>query len=152
MKKILLLCLLSITLISCNSLVKEFIAAPEIKAIRLASFSIADKQVIFNIDLYNPNAFSLPISGLSGDFKLNNLTIGTVNASSEQTLAAYTTQTIKLPIHFDANALLDATKSVLTQRQALYRFNGNIATSIGSVPISQAGELSVQEIISGLLY
>jgi LEA14-like dessication related protein len=151
MKKIFTLLLLSLSLVSCNDIVKEFVSAPEVKSIRLADFSAAEKKVIFDVDVYNPNAFTLPLSGFSGNFKLNNLTVGTIEAASDQKLAAYETQTISLPIGLDTDALTDAAKSVFTQQQALYSFDGGVNTSIGKVPFSKSGKLSVQEIISGLL-
>ncbi len=151
MKKIFALLLLSLALVGCNDIVKEFVSAPEVKAIRLANFSMAEKKVIFDVDLYNPNPFTLPLSGFSGDFKLNNLSIGSVEATSEQKLAAHATQTLTLPISLDTNALIEAAKSVFTQRQANYNFNGDVDTSIGKIPFSKTGELSAQDIISQLI-
>jgi len=151
MKKLFVLLLLSLSLVACNDIVKEFVSAPEVKAVRLTDFSMADKRVVFDVDLYNPNAFALPMSGFSGDFKLNDLTIGSLEATSEQKLVAYGTQTVNLPINLDTNALIEAAQSVFTKQEALYRFNGGVDTSIGKVPFSKSGELSVQEIISGLL-
>ena len=153
MKKIISYTLLAVSLIlsGCNEIVKEFVSAPEIKAVRLVNFSMAEKQVIFDVDLYNPNAFTLPLSGLSGDFKLNDLTIGSVSATSEEKLAALATQTVTMPINLDTDALINAAKSVFTQQRAIYNFNGGVDTSIGQVPFSQSGELSVRDIVSGLL-
>ncbi|MFW5425891.1 MAG: LEA type 2 family protein [Methylophagaceae bacterium] len=151
MKKIFVLLLLSLSLISCSDIVKELVSAPEVKGIRLADFSIAEKRVVFDVDLYNPNPFTLPMSGFSGDFKLNNLSIGSVEASSEQKLVAHGTQTISLPISLDTNALIEAAKSVFTERQANYNFNGGIDTSVGNIPFSKSGELSAQDIISQLI-
>ena len=151
MKKIIILLLLSLSLVGCNEIVKEFVSAPEVKGIRLADFSIAEKKVVFDVDLYNPNPFTLPMSGFSGDFKLNNLSIGSVEASSDQKLVAHGTQTITLPISLDTSALIEAAKSVFTQRQANYHFNGGVDTSVGKIPFSKSGELSVQDIISQLI-
>ncbi len=151
MKKIFTLLLLSLALVGCNDIVKEFVSAPEVKAIRLADFSMAEKKVIFDIDLYNPNPFTLPLSGFSGDFKLNDLSIGSVEATSDQKLVAHGTQTLRLPISLDTNALIEAAKSVFTQRQANYNFNGDVDTSVGKIPFSKTGELSVQDIISQLI-
>ncbi|PHS27446.1 MAG: hypothetical protein COA83_00055 [Methylophaga sp.] len=151
MKKLVLLLCLSLSLIGCNSIVQKLVSTPEIKAVRLVNFSMVDKLVIFDIDLYNPNAFALPLSGFSGNFKLNNLTIGSLEATSEQKLAAYGTQTFTLPISLDTAALIEAANSIFTQQQAVYSFNGDVDTSIGSVPFSTSGKLSAQEIISGLL-
>ncbi len=143
--------LFSLTLVGCNSIVKELVSAPEVKAVRLVDFSMAEKQVIFDVDLYNPNAFTLPMSGFRGDFTLNHIALGNVEASSEQKLVAYGTQTVTLPISLNTNALIDAAQSVLTEQQARYSFKGGVDTSIGKIPFSKTGELSVEDVISGLL-
>ena len=125
--------------------------APQVKGVQLKSFSAKDKSVVFDVDLYNPNSFTLPISGLSGDMVLNQLTIGSLEAESDQNLAALSTQTVSVPIALDTNALIEAAKSMLTNRQANYKFNGGVKTPVGKIPFSKSGELSVTEIISTFL-
>lgn len=151
MKKILTVLLVSIILSGCSSMVKELMQAPQVKSVQLKSFSASEKSVVFDVDLYNPNSFTLPISGLSGDMMLNQLVIGSLEAESDQNLAAHSTQTVTVPIALDTNALLKAAQSVLTSRQAQYNFNGGVKTPVGKVPFSKSGELSVQEIISSFL-
>lgn len=58
-------------LLGCGRLVKEFVEAPEVRGIELKSFSVLDNTATFEVTLYNPNSFSLPISGLTGGIKLN---------------------------------------------------------------------------------
>ena len=101
--------------------------------------------------LYNPNSFALPLSGLAGNINLNQLPIGNIDAKSDKNLPALTTQKITLPIMLDNNALIEAAKRVLTQRQAKYSFNGHVKTSVGKVPFSKNGTLSVKDLISILL-
>ncbi len=152
MKKLLALLLLSFSLIGCNSgLVNKLVDAPQIKGIQLKSFSIKDKSVVFDLNLYNPNPFPLPISALNGAFKLNQFNIGSIAAETDKSLAAHATQTITLPISLDTDALIDAAQSVLTKQQADYHFSGGIKTPAGQLPFSTKGELSVTDVIKALL-
>jgi LEA14-like dessication related protein len=152
MKKIVILFLLSISLFGCGtSLIKHFVETPQIKGIELKSFSAKNKQALFEVALHNPNSFSLPISGLNGDIVLNQLTIGSIDAETDKSIAAHTTQIVSLPISLDADTLIKAAKSVLSKRQAQYTFNGDILTSVGQIPFSKKGDLSMKDLIAMLL-
>ena len=149
MKKILLLLVLSISLVGCGSgIIKAFVDTPQVKGVELKSFSAKNKQAVFEVALYNPNNFSLPISGMNGDIVLNQLTIGSLDAESDQHLAALSTQLVTLPILLNTDALVKAVKSVLNQRQAQYTFNGGLMTSVGKIPFSKKGDLSMKDLIS----
>lgn len=137
-----------LSLVACSSpLVKELVQTPEIKSIQLSHFSVQDKQAVFNVSLYNPNPYPLPISSLAGDITLNGLTIGNLAAKSDKQLAAFDTQTVVLPLALDPDALVNAAQSVFLQRKAEYRFDGHVETSIGKVPVIKEGESSVQDIL-----
>ncbi len=107
--------------------------------------------MVFDVGLFNPNAFTLPVDGFHGGIRLNGLDIGKFSAKTETSLAAQKTQVITLPITLDAEAFGRAARSVLEKRQALYNFRGGVDTSVGQVPFSKEGELSVQDIIASLL-
>lgn len=152
MKKLLTILFLSFSLIGCNSgLVNQLVDAPEIKGIQLKSFSIKDKSVVFDVDLYNPNPFPLPVSALNGAFKLNQFDVGSIAAETDKSLAAHATQTVTLPIALDTDALVDAAQSVFTKQQANYNFSGGIQTPAGQLPFAKQGELSVTDVIKALL-
>jgi len=58
MKKILPIFLMSFTLFGCSmGMIKSFVQTPELKGIQLKSFSAIDKQAVFDVAVYNPNAF-----------------------------------------------------------------------------------------------
>ncbi len=152
MKKIFVIVLFSMSLLGCGSeMIQQFIEPPQVKNIRLKSFSAQDKKVVFEVDLFNPNPFTLPLTGLSGNMSLNKLAIGSLDVSSDKSLTANTTQTVTVPVQLDQNALIEAAKSVFTKRQANYNFSGGVETSVGQIPFSKSGELSVQEILSSLI-
>ncbi|MEH6442867.1 MAG: LEA type 2 family protein [Oceanospirillaceae bacterium] len=157
MKKYLGIFLISIFLFGCNTnvikqdLVSKLVAAPEVRGVQLKSFSAKEQSVVFDVSLYNPNVFPLPISGLSGDFKLNKLSVGSMAAKSDTSLAAKKTQTVTLPIQLNTAAFLNAAKTALSTQQANYSFNGGIETSAGKLPFSKTGDVSLSAIISALL-
>jgi len=152
MKKIILVVLLGFVLTGCQSgLMKKLVEAPEVRSIQLKSFSAQDKTVVFDVALFNPNVFSLPIDGFNGDIRLNDLDIGKFAAKTKQSLAAKEVQTITLPITLDAEAFGRAARTVFSEGKAAYNFSGGVDTSVGKVPFAQDGELSIQEIIATLL-
>ncbi len=152
MKRYIWVALLALLLPACqSSLVKKLVQAPEVKSITLQSFSIQDKRMVFDVGLFNPNAFALPIDALDGAVQLNGLSIGRFSAKSKQRLAAKQTQTITLPITLDAEALGRAAREVLKQGKASYVLDGGAKTSVGKVPFRKEGELSAQDVLSALL-
>lgn len=144
--------LLTLGLMGCNtSMVKDLVLTPEIKSIQLSHFSVEERQAVFDISVYNPNPFPLPISKLAGDIKLNGVSVGSLSARSEKTLAAFDTQAVTMPLSLNPDALVNAAQSVLFKGQAAYQFDGTVDTSLGPVPVSQQGELSVQDLLRSLL-
>jgi len=153
MKKVWLLLCLSLGLTGCQSgLINKLVKTPEIKAVQLQSFSMQDKRITFDVSLFNPNPFTLPIDGLGGIVALNGLDIGSISAKTNTKLAANTTQVVSMPISLDTEALGRAARSVLTKQTAEYQLQGKVDTSMGKVPFSKKGNLSVSDIISALMH
>ncbi len=152
MKKYLSIIFISLFLVGCNSsLVKQLVAAPEIKGIKLKSFSVEQQSVVFDVSVYNPNIYPLPISGINGDFKLNQVSIGSLAAKSDKSLAAQQTQVVTLPIKLSTSAFKQAAKNAISTRKTDYSFNGAIDTSVGKVPVSKTGSISVADLLSALV-
>ncbi len=150
--RIVMVILISFGLTACQSgIIEKIVKAPEVKSVQLKSFSAQDKTVVFDVGLFNPNAFSLPIDGFDGGIKLNGFDVGKFAAKTDVSLPAKEVQTITLPITLDAEMFGKAARSVLSEGQALYNFKGGVDTSVGTVPFSQDGELSMQDIIKTLM-
>ena len=155
MKKYLGIILLSMALFGCQSNViseglSSLVAAPEIKGVALKSFSVEEQRVVFDVTLYNPNIYPLPISGLSGDIELNQIAIGSMAVNADEMIGAQETQVVTLPIQLDTKAITSAATSIFTTQQANYSFNGSIETAAGTLPISKQGKLSIGDILSVL--
>lgn len=157
MKRYLAILFTSIFLLGCNTntiqqdLVSQLVKAPEIKNIKLTSFSVKEQRAVFDVSLYNPNIYPLPVSALSGDFKLNQVSVGSMKATSDTQLGAQQTQTVTLPVQLNTDALINAAKGALSTQQVNYRFSGGIETSAGKLPVTKAGHLSLTDLMSALL-
>ena len=151
-KILMMVVFVSLGLTACQSgIIQKIVKAPEVKSIQMKSFSAQDKTVVFDVGLFNPNAFSLPIDGFGGAVKLNGFDVGKFAAKTNAHLPAKKIQTITLPITLDAEVFGRAARSVLSQGKALYSFKGDVDTSVGKVSFSKDGELSVQDIIKTLM-
>ena len=103
------------------------------------------------MSLYNPNIFPLPVSGLSGDFKLNQVAVGSMAAKSDSNLGAQKEQVVTLPIQLNTDAFLNAAKKALSTQKANYSFNGGVETSAGKLPFTKEGNVSLSDLVSALL-
>jgi len=94
-------------------MIKALVQSPELKGIQLKSFSAIDKQAIFDLAVYNPNAFAIPISGINGNITPNQLAIdrfsaiNTGNLTHSRHINRYSSITI------DSEAFIAAVKKCL---------------------------------------
>jgi len=66
------------------------------KGIQLESFSPAENQIIFDLAVYTPNLFDIPISGIEDNITLNPIAIGNFVANNtENTLKSQRHRTVK---------------------------------------------------------
>lgn len=152
MTKYFFVLLVAFSLIGCgNGLIKSIVETPQLKGVELKSFSIKDKLAVFEVALFNPNDFSLPISGLAGNMSVNQMTVGHIEMNNSQNLAAQSTQTVAVPVKLDARQLVDAVKAIVKLRQAHFIFNGGVDTTVGEIPFSKEGKLSFDDIVSLLI-
>ena len=148
MNKLLAILLVSISFITVSNadILSDSILTPEIRNITLHSFSAKENRAVFDIEVYNPNAFKLPVRELYGDIHINEYNVADVEATSKKSLGAYATQMFTVPIEVDPTELMNAVVGIMMQRQAKYSFNGYMMTPVGEMPITQEGELSSEQI------
>jgi LEA14-like dessication related protein len=149
MSKLLAIFLMSISIIvSSNAdILEDSVLTPEIRSIKLNSFSAEENHAVFDVEVYNPNAFKLPVRELYGDIHLNQYNIADIEASSKQSLGAHATQMFTVPVEVNPDALMNAAAAVMIQGLAKYSFKGYVMTPVGEMPITQAGELNTEQVI-----
>ncbi|HHA19635.1 MAG: hypothetical protein DRQ39_04980 [Gammaproteobacteria bacterium] len=150
MKKLLAILLVSVSFIAYSyaDILNDSILTPEIRNITLNSFSAEDNRAVFDVEVYNPNAFKLPVRKLHGRIHLNQYNVADIEATSNNSLAAQATQMFTVPVEIDPDALMNAATGVMIQGQAKYSFKGYMMTPIGEMPITEEGELTTEQILA----
>ncbi len=120
---------------------------PQIKRIQLVSFSTENHQAVFDVDVYNPNDFKLPVRELSGQVHLNQQHVASLDATSKASLAPLSMQTYKVPISVKPQAIVSSANQIMMSGQAHYQFKGYMMTPIGELPIQHQGQLDPQQIV-----
>ncbi len=120
---------------------------PQIKRVELISFSAENHSAVFDVDVYNPNDFKLPVRELTGETHLNKQHVASLQATSKSSLAAFSTQTFKVPISVKPDAMLLSAQQIFISGQAEYLFKGYMMTPVGELPIRYQGQLDSQQIV-----
>jgi len=123
---------------------------PQIQNIQLNSFSAEQETAIFEVQVYNPNDFKLPIRELSGDIYLNEQHVSNLEANSKKDLAPLSTQTFIVPVIVKTDAVMTSAEDILLTGVANYRFKGYMMTPIGELPILESGQLTAEQVLTFL--
>ena len=120
---------------------------PQIQLIKLISFSAEKQQAVFEVEVYNPNDFKIPVRELTGEIFLNKQRVSTLEANSKKSLAALSTQTFIVPITVDTNATVESANNIILTGIAEYEFNGYMMTPVGEIPVNKSGQLSAEQLL-----
>jgi len=121
---------------------------PEIRDIKLISFSPEHKTATFEVLVYNPNTYKVPVKELTGNIYLNKQHVSTLDANSKKSLAPLATQVFTVPINVNTEALMTAANDVMLTGIADYRFKGYMMTPVGELPITESGQLTAEQILT----
>ena len=150
MKKLIVLAfvLMNLMIFSHAEVFPESALPPEVVNIELTSFDAKANKANFEVKLYNPNAFKLPVREVYGDIQLNELANANIEANGKKSLGPHDTQVFSVPIIVKPDALLKASNDVMINGSAHYKFKGYMMTPVGELPIEDEGELTQAQILS----
>lgn len=121
---------------------------PEVVNIKLTSFDTEKNRAVFDVSLYNPNNFKLPVREVYGDIYLNENAIANIEALSKKSLAAHDTQIFSVPVVIKPEQLTNASSNIMLSGIAHYRFKGHMMTSVGELPVEYEDQLTKQQIMN----
>lgn len=147
MKKLFVVVWMLISFASHAGILDQDIIMPEIQTVTLKQFSAELNSAVFDVEVYNPNTFKLPVKELSGDILLSQHKVAELSANSKKSLAAQSTQLFTVPVSINVANLLLSIDTVLKSGVAHYQFKGYMMTPVGELPIEQHGELSNEQIL-----
>lgn len=130
----------------------ETMQYPEIKAIKLVSYSKDTHSAVFNVTLYNPNLFKIPVREMTSEIFLNEHHVASLDAESNKSLAANAEAVFSVPLTVEPEAFDDAIRLVLMTGTAHYQFVAYLMSPVGEIPFTREGQLSTQDIMTLLRY
>jgi len=140
--------ILPLFLTSCATLKNSgLIKNPVIKSVALESFSLEKGEVVLAINMFNPNSFSIPITGLNFDLSLNSKPLGKINSDKNFELQANKLANISLPIKVDTTKIMRTLASLLFQKTVSYEVTGNIKTPLLTIPYTKKNKILVKDLL-----
>ena len=86
---------------------------PQIQNIKLISFSAEKETAVFEVQVYNPNDFKVPVREVSGDIYLNEQHVSNLEANSKKSLVPLSPQTFTVPIVVNSDAVMTSANDIM---------------------------------------
>ncbi len=140
MKLLLVLCF---ALTGCSLLGKKKIIEPKLKLenVKLASANFEGAQLIFEVQVENPNAFPLELDQVKYDLEFDGENVGTGQVDKGLRVEKNATTVISLPVQVQLKNLLKSVGSLLGKGNTPYRITGKAKLGLISLPFDEMGEL-----------
>lgn len=143
--RILFLLSFSILFISCLSWIVEK-PTFAIRGLTLKQISLKEVNVIFDLDVQNPNSFDLTLQTFEYTVYLKNEEIGNGRMEKELLIPSSSTTRIQVPVVAKFKDWSRSLKTILTEGDLLYKIEGNtdVKTVFGSrkFPFSKEGSIN----------
>ncbi|MES9849740.1 MAG: LEA type 2 family protein, partial [Candidatus Thiodiazotropha sp.] len=123
----------------------------QVEGIRLTGLDFDGVDLVFDVDVHNPNAFSIDLAEFDYDLQLFEQSFLKGRQSAGLNLAAQTTNRIEVPLRLGFQQLLKSYHQLRKADQASYQLDMGLGFKmpvIGSlrIPVSFAGEFPVPKI------
>lgn len=141
---------LMILLFSACSLLREQIKTPAVsyQGAQLQDASLQSARVNFMLALDNPNAFDIPIKGISYRLNLHGKDMFAGNITSQNKIPAKGRGQIIVPVDVVYSQFLSGLEQLLKQRSVAYELKGEIDLGLLKVPYQAQGDIPLPELPS----
>ncbi len=143
--KILFLLTFSIFLLSCVSWIMQT-PSFTLRGITLRPLSFTEMNLLFDLDVQNPNSFDLTFKSLEYTVYLQNEEIGNGRLQKELLIPSASTTCLQVPVVAGFKDFSGSLKAILTQADLPYKIEGKatVKTAFGSsqFPFSNEGRLN----------
>ena len=145
--RILLLCVLSVFLVSClgwilekpSFVLREIIVSPR---------SLKETNLLLGLEVHNPNRFDLTLTSFEYTVSLNNEEIGNGRLEKELLIPSSSVTRVQAPVVAKFKDLGGSLKAVITGDNLPYKIEGkaDIKTALGSLsfPFAKEGDINLR--------
>lgn len=147
MLKPILVGLFSVVLLQACSSVPGVVEQPKISIQNIAvqNISLTQGTALVTLNVSNPNAFPIPITGIQYGLNLNGHLVATGEQSQDQMIGARQDVPVNIPIKLDFIELAKLAPVAWRERKLQYDLNGAVKLPLISVPFQRQGGIGVQQ-------
>lgn len=96
-------------------------------------------EATFTLNVQNPNAFPLPISGFDYGLRLNNVTVANGDREQSMTIAARETRQVAVPLRLSFANIASMLPGLIRQGTMQYELMGSVHLPWFKIPFSRTG-------------
>jgi LEA14-like dessication related protein len=113
---------------------------------KITGLSFTDVDLLFDVNIDNPNNVSIDMAGVDYDLKINNYALVKGNQNEPLSINALGSSGLKIPVSINYKDLYQAVKSLSEKNNSAYAFEGGLSFNLPvlgniRVPISASGEI-----------
>lgn len=110
-----------------------------LKSIKLEKFSFEKMDLIFSVEVKNPNDFDIDMKSLSYEVEMNEQKIATQNVSNPVKVEALKTSTVELPLSVNMGQIFSSIGGLLQSKESTYKISGSAQFGFITLPFSETG-------------
>ena len=128
------------------STVSNVVEPPKVvvQQVTLQHLSFSETTGLVTLNVTNPNAFSLPLQGVSYNLRLNGVSVARGEQAQTMSLPSQRPVLVDIPVRLQVGEILRLAPMVWRDRQANYQLDGTVRLPMLSVPFQRQGAIGVK--------
>ena len=131
---------------ACSS-VSNVVEPPKVvvQQVTLQHLSLRETTGLVTLNVTNPNAFTLPLQGVSYHLRLNGVAVASGEQAQNMSLPSQRPVLVEIPVRLQVGEILRLAPMLWRDRQANYQLDGAVRLPMLSVPFQRQGAIGVQQ-------
>ena len=127
---------------SSNSLGIKGIAEPPrvtVQDVRFENFTWQGGNAMFTLNVSNPNAFGLPLSGIDYSLSLNGVEVGKGASQQSLQIPAQQSRSVQFPLRLSFVNMATVLPGLVRQGTMQYQLRGSVQLPLFNIPFTRSG-------------
>ena len=140
-----LILIFSLCLSACGTGIKGIAETPtvQVHSVQMGNFNLNGGSAIFTLNITNPNAFPIPLTGFNYGLSLNGIEVANGVKEERVTIGARQSHKLEVPLSLSFTNVLDMLPNLFRTRQANYTLGGSLHFPWINLPFQRTGTTSI---------
>lgn len=143
-KKHFIIILISLSLMACSALEKH-VRKPTVTLgeTELSSVSLQTANLVFNVNIHNPNPIGLPLKGLSYEIIVDNKSVAGGQDTQSPRIPAKNSANLALPLALHFKQIYGSLRNLSKHKKLNYRLQGSLDFGFFTIPLRHTGSIDL---------